>query len=80
MQQCTHSGGGGGGQQGGVGGEGAEQGEGGEVKREQRGDEERRAILRLLFLGEGDGGAPTSSSPRSSSLGPGWINSACKKI
>ena len=33
------------------------------TQKEQRRGEERCAIPRLLFLGEGDGGAPTSTSP-----------------
>ena len=60
-QQYTHPGGGG--VAGGVGGEGGERGERGERRGERRQGEERRAILRLLFIGEGDGGALTSSSP-----------------
>ena len=50
---------GGGGVGGGVGDVG--KGEEGEVGR--RDGEERRVILRLLFLGEGDGGALASSFP-----------------
>ena len=46
---------------GGVGGEGG--GERGERRRRRREGEERRALLRLLFLGEGGRGALTSSSP-----------------
>ena len=42
--------------------------EGGTGGGEQREGAERRAILRLLFLGEGDGGAAASSFPHLSDL------------
>ena len=49
---------------GGVGEEGGgEQGEWGERRRRRREGEERRALLRLPFLGEGGGRALASSSP-----------------
>ena len=64
MQQHTHLGGGGGRVARGVEEEeGGEQGEQGEWRRQRREGEERQALLRLLFLEEGDGEALASSSP-----------------
>ena len=56
---------GGGGVAGGVGGEGGKRRERGERGGERREGEERRAILRLLLLRKGSGGALTSSFPTS---------------